>query len=625
MGAELTDVHAASERVSKPPGRIAQLALLAAAVGLAVWFTSLTLHGPATPIIRRAALVAAVGGVVFVLAGLGAWQARPDNRIGPVMVLTGFLVVLGRTARQYDDPYVYTISNLTWTMWAPGFIWLVCAFPSGRLRSHGPRFFFLSFLLVAGVLKGMVRLFNDPRAQGCEDCPSHLNLLHIRGTDGLYVPVLHATDYAVAALCLGFVPWVIRRYLRASPPSRRVLAVAYLAGLAECLAAVVTVTAAALTQFPPGPVMPVSVPELLSLAFYLDGPATTLLPLGLLLGLLKTRVTRSIVGNLLVELSAVPPTQELCGALARALGDPSLELGLCVGDRYVDAGGRPLEPPTRDSGRTVTPVEYRGQTLAILVHDPAVLEDPGLVDAVAAAARMALQNARLQAEVHVQLNEIQASRTRIVEAADEERRRLERDIHDGAQQRLVSLSMALRMLHDEVGERIDRSLGELVDRANDEARAAIKEVRDLARGVHPKVLTDSGLGEALLSLAETAPVPVLVVNEINQRFAPAVEAAAYFVCSEALANCAKHADATTAVVRAAWLDGRVQVSVEDDGRGGASVDAGKGLRGLADRVAALGGELHVDSEALRGTRISASIPATRVPAHRPTTPQSHRV
>jgi signal transduction histidine kinase len=387
------------------------------------------------------------------------------------------------------------------------------------------------------------------------------------------------------------------------------MAVAYLAAVAESLGTLVAVVAGVIAGLPPSPVTP-SATQLFAAVFYLDGPATTVLPLGLLYGLLKTRMTRSIVGNLVVELSSIPPPRELRAALARALGDPSLALGLCVGQRYVDVDGHPMELPGAASGRAVTSVDFGGKPLAVLVHDPAVLDDAGLVEAVAAAARMALQNARLQAEIQMQLDEIQASRTRIVEAADEERRRIERDIHDGAQQRLVSLSMALRMLNEEVGDRIDGSLGELIARADEEARAAIDEVRDLARGVHPKVLTDAGLDEALLSLAETAPLPVLVLSELRQRFTPTVEAAAYFVCSEALANCAKHAGATTAVVRVEQAADRLQVTVEDDGQGGASIDRGKGLRGLADRVAALGGELHVDSPPHAGTRVSAWIPTT---------------
>jgi signal transduction histidine kinase len=498
----------------------------------------------------------------------------------------------------------------------------VVAFPSGRLRGRGAWFFFLADTIDVGVFKGVVRLFNDPRAQGCAGCRPHLNLLHIPGTDALYMPLLHAGDYVIAALVVAWLPWLAMRWSRATPPARRVMAVAYLAAVAESLGTLAAVVAGVVAGLPPSPVTP-SATQLFAAAFYLDGPATTLLPLGLLYGLLKTRMTRSIVGNLVVELSSIPPPRELQAALARALGDPSLQLGLCVGQRYVDVGGHPMDLPENDAARTVTPVDFGGRPLAVLVHDPAVLDDRGLVDAVAAAARMALQNARLQAEIQLQLDEIQASRTRIVEAADEERRRIERDIHDGAQQRLVSLSMALRMLNEEVGERIDGSLGELIARADEEARAAIDEVRDLARGVHPKVLTDAGLDEALLSLAETAPLPVLVLSELRQRYAPAVEAAAYFVCSEALANCAKHAGATTAVVRAEHTDGRLQVSVEDDGRGGASMDRGKGLRGLADRVAALGGDLHVDSPPRAGTRISAWIPTTEViPDSRGLTPLS---
>lgn len=610
MGAEF---DAGSGQVGKGrrrgPGPLTCTLISLAGLGLAAWFTMLTRQGPATPTIKRAALVAAVGGVIFVVAGLIGWRARPDNRIGAVMVLTGFLVILGRTARQYDNAYVYTISNLLWTAWGPGFVWLVVAFPSGRLRGRGAWFFFVADTAVAGLMKGVVRLFNDPRTQGCPACPSHLNLLHISGTDSIYMPLLHAADYAIAALALAWLPWLARRYVRATPPARRVLATAYVAAVAETLGVVVSVIAGIIAGLPPSPVTP-SASQLYALAFYFDGPATTLLPLSLLYGLLKTRMTRSIVGELVVELSAIPPPRELQGALARALGDPSLELGLCVGQRYVDVDGRSIELPEQNAARAVTPVEFHGKPLAVLVHDPAVLDDHGLVDAVAAAARMALQNARLQAEIKLQLDEIQASRTRIVEAADDERRRIERDIHDGAQQRLVSLSMALRMLNEEVGERIDGSLGELIARADEEARAAIDEVRDLARGVHPKVLTDAGLDEALLSLAETAPLPVLVLSELRQRFTPTVEAAAYFVCSEALANCAKHALASTAVVRVAHDTGRLEVTVEDDGVGGAGIDRGKGLRGLADRLAALGGELHVDSAPGRGTKVTAWVPTS---------------
>jgi signal transduction histidine kinase len=241
------------------------------------------------------------------------------------------------------------------------------------------------------------------------------------------------------------------------------------------------------------------------------------------------------------------------------------------------------------------------------VHDQSLLEEPELVEAVGAAARLALENARLQADMRAQLAQVQESRARIVAAGDEARRRIERDIHDGAQQRLVALALQLRTAERRLGGRTDPQVETLLASVVGELQVAVEELRELARGVHPAILTEDGLGAALESLALRTPFPV-ELDVLEDRFPAQVEATAYFVACEALANVAKHARATKAAVCVSRRDSVLSVEVADDGVGGARGVNGSGLSGLADRVEALGGRLRVDSPAGGGTRISAEIP-----------------
>ncbi|MFI5260057.1 MAG: sensor histidine kinase [Candidatus Limnocylindrales bacterium] len=262
-------------------------------------------------------------------------------------------------------------------------------------------------------------------------------------------------------------------------------------------------------------------------------------------------------------------------------------------------------------GRALTLLERGGEPLAAILHDPALLDDPGLVTSVATAVRLAVENDRLTQEVKAQLAEVRASRTRIVEATDAERRRFERDIHDGAQQRLVSLSFAIGRARSRLGSDGDPELARTLADASDEVRAALAELRELARGIHPAVLTQAGLGPAVRSLAERSAVPADLDLDLDERLPAAVEATAYFVVSEALANVAKHAGDCTARVSIRESAGTLIVDIADDGPGGADPALGSGLRGLRDRVEAIGGELTVVSPAGLGTRIEATIPISR--------------
>jgi len=265
---------------------------------------------------------------------------------------------------------------------------------------------------------------------------------------------------------------------------------------------------------------------------------------------------------------------------------------------YVDEAGRPVQLPPAGSGRIVTPLEQDGQPVAVLVHDASVLGDPALVANVASAARLAVSNVRLQAEVRARVAEVAASRRRLVEAADAQRRGLELRLRHGAEQRLAR-----------VEELLDDPAPPLLEVAHglDAARA---ELREFARGIHPSALVERGLLAALIELGATSPLPVAVAAP-SGRLPPAVEAAAYFVCSEALANIAKHAQASSASVRLDTRAGGLTVEVTDDGRGGGDPAGGSGLRGLADRVEALGGRLRLESPPGRGTRLTAELPLPR--------------
>jgi signal transduction histidine kinase len=258
--------------------------------------------------------------------------------------------------------------------------------------------------------------------------------------------------------------------------------------------------------------------------------------------------------------------------------------------------------PPADSGRVLTPIERDGKPIAALAHDPAL--SPERLQAAVEAASLAIDNELLKTELQAQLRDVQASRTRIVEAADAERRRVERNLHDGAQQRLVGLALTLRL----AGRGADPTTTELLTEAMHEVEDALADLRQLGRGVHPAIVTDVGLGGALDSLAERPGLPVDLSVDLPYRLPDAVEVAAYYVVAEALTNTNKHARAARVAVRATIVDGTLRVSVSDDGRGGAVAGPGSGLEGLADRVNALGGQLVIDSPADCGTVISVDIP-----------------
>jgi signal transduction histidine kinase len=335
-----------------------------------------------------------------------------------------------------------------------------------------------------------------------------------------------------------------------------------------------------------------------------------ILPIGLLIGVLRTRLGRAAVSDLVVALSRPPMTGTLRDLLARTLGDPGLELALALPDgSYIDSRGAGVALPAPSARRAVTVIDVEGRPLAALIHDPALNEDdPGLVAAAGSAARLALENERLQAEVRASLEEVRASRARIVEAADAERQRLERDIHDGAQQRLVALGVALKLARDHAATHGDDGLVAELEGATGQLKDALSELRDLAQGIHPAVLTRAGIGPALRVLAELSPIPVEIRDAPSERYPERVEAAVYFVVSEALANAAKHSGAHQVEVSVRRDSDCLSVDIRDDGVGGASADRGSGMVGMSDRVSVLGGRVEMWSPPGGGTAVWVRIP-----------------
>jgi signal transduction histidine kinase len=309
-------------------------------------------------------------------------------------------------------------------------------------------------------------------------------------------------------------------------------------------------------------------------------------------------------GLVATRLQPEGPVREM---LAVSLGDRSVAIAYWLPDRgeFVDESGRPVTLPEPGSGRAWTAVERDGAPVAAIVHDAALDTSPELVEAAAAASSLAIDNERLKADLRARLEELRVSRLRIVEAADDARRRIERDLHDGAQQELLALALELRVLRSRVG---DTDALPLVDGIAKRLDVALGELRELARGIHPAILTQSGLSVAVGALAERATLPVEIEMDVDRRLPAPVEAAAYFLVAEALTNVSRYARATGARVQIEVDDDDLVVTVTDDGVGGVDVAAGSGLRGLQDRLATVDGSLEIDSSPGEGTRVTGRIP-----------------
>jgi signal transduction histidine kinase len=525
-------------------------------------------------------------GWALVAAGLLFRGRHPGNPFGVLLVAAGFAWFVP----EWSNPGVG--SALVFTSGLAGFVacpplvaHAALVYPSGRLRSRVDAAVVAALYACGVVLLGVVATtVFDPKATGCSSCPRNLLLVH--GNSSLYHS-LNRLGFRAALVLLVVVAallvWRVARGSRAFAPMllpALVPALAYLAFVAWDL------------QHSLGRGFLANDAEDRRL-WRLEAAALVAFALAVGWALLRERQARASVARLVVELGRLPTPGRVRDALAEGLHDPSLQLAYRRrdGDGYIDAGGRALElDPAPD--RAVTPLRRGDATVAALVHDPRLLERPGLLDEVVAPARLAVENEQLQAEVRAQLAELQASRTRIVETADSERRRLERDLHDGAQQRLLALSYDLRVTRA-AAETAGRSdLATLLESAGDEAQTAIAELRELAHGIYPAILAEAGLAAALETLADEAKVPVDLDVVPGRRYGPLVEATAYLTVAEAVAGAARRG--ATSVSVGVLRDGDVlDLSVVDDAAGA------PGFAHLADRVGALGGTLEISRDGVR--------------------------
>lgn len=564
-------------------------AAIAAAAGGGVALLSGAPHTDTTAL----AAVALVAGLSFVGSGLVAWRRRPEVWTGALMVGGGFAIFAGWLAN-YGGAVPFTFGLVVGRLPAAVICHLILTFPEGRLHSWFERLVAAGAYFTAVVVQVVMLMFMPPNY--IRTCPCPTNLVFAGNETGLHSTLMSLQRF-LAMLVGGAAAWiVIRRWQSASRPLRRAFAPIILTGgLAIGLSLVTLAAAQSNTTAWAGFSAAATV-------------AAAAIPIAYLFGLYRARLGRVAVSDLIMELGQTPAPGRLRDALARALRDPSLEVAYWVPESqtYVGIDGQRVEPVSAPE-RTVTVLERHGERIAALMHDPALAEDPALLNSVSTAVGLALENERLLADLRAQLEELRESRARIVRAGDTERRRLERNLHDGAQQRLVSLALALRLAESNV-EREPSTAVELLQEARSELNTALAELRELARGIHPPLLTERGLGYAVSALSKRAPFPVGLELNIDERPAPPIEAAAYYVVAEALTNVAKYAHATSAAVTVDRKDGLLQVEIADDGVGGAEASAGSGLRGLDDRVQAVGGTLRVDSPAGEGTRIIAEIP-----------------
>ncbi|WP_106815493.1 sensor histidine kinase [Microbacterium timonense] len=543
------------------------------------------LDGPAGLLL--AALPAVLG--VYVVAGLIAWKRRPSNGMGFLILVAGVMVFIGAIGNT-DVPVLVAISAIGATLALPAMVHLLLAFPSGRLPDRLSRTLVAALYAVSLILQAPEYLF-DPDGSfppfAVADLPAAVALFGF----------LQTATATVIMLCVAVVLW--GRLRRADAAHRRVLIPLFSYGIFTVL--FMPLVAIAIDRvFGVDPMV----------RGYLQFAVIAGIPVAFTLGLLRGGFART---GELEELgtwlgTADSAKQPVASALARTLGDPSLRLYFVAdgGRELVDADGRVApQGPRADDRRGWQPIVLQGREIGAIEFDAALLADRELVRTAGRIVAIAVDRERLTAELRASERALMLSRERIVEAADRERRRIARDLHDGLQVQLVLLALEAQQLATTPG-------GTVADRATRlrvDIDAAAADLRMLVRDLVPAALIERGLTTAAEDLVDRMPIPTFFDSEVDDDvLSDVIEATTYFVLAEALANVVKHARASIARVRLDLHDGRLRLDVEDNGVGGASMAAGSGLRGLADRVEALGGSISISSPPGRGTRVCVEVP-----------------
>ena len=546
-------------------------------------------------------------GAAFAMVGLIARSRAPWNRVGPLMIFIGLGLLLGTGPLPQASPLA-AANNLvgnTWVffqlmlglLWAVALLHLLLVFPEGRFVSRRDRLMVRSLYVVvptAGLLLGVLMLVTVDRYPG---------LASIWFSEFVFTAFVF---YFMAAILYYLACWVlglglvISRWVEAGPARRRSMS-----PVIWSLVPIVLAWSPAALMFS----KPAGQSDLWTTLAMASPIFLVALPVGFLVGLLRSEHEMSSVGDLVVKLSDGMLPEQLQPALARTLHDPSLEVlyWLPTLGRYADLSGKSVGLPAPNSARTATVLGDPSSPVAALIYDSSLRTQAKLVDTAAAAVRLALENARLQVQLRAQLDDVRQSRARLVDAADSERRRVERDLHDGAQQQLVTLLLSLQLAKAEAVRSSDSKTAHMLEGGIESLRQALDELRSLARGIHPTILAEAGLMPAIRSLADRCPIPVEVTGDLD-RIEPKLEMALYFVAAEAITNAVKHSKGQRICVDVRRGSGWAAVDISDDGIGGADLTRGTGLVGLADRVAAVGGRLNVLSSHPNGTTLHAEVP-----------------
>ncbi|REE95037.1 histidine kinase [Thermomonospora umbrina] len=564
-------------------------ALCLAAAGLLVALVVTLLTWRNAPYRAPVWLMIELPGVSFVISGLVLGLRRPGRSVGTHMAVVGCTWYAG-ALQASDHQVLFVIGYLLFFLPLVAFTHMVLALPDGRL-TRGERLNVTAQYVAAVLLQG-VNLLRDGTPE-----PEMWGRHEASQAGSFWGWLGNGMMLAFVVISVG---QVMRKWRRSGGPQRREYTLVWTSVLG-----VGAVTGATAVLYLVG--VSWIDRQRLGAAF---GLSVLVMPVAVAAGLLRARLARLEVARLVVRLDRAVEPAEVQAALSRALGDPGLELRFPLpdGEGHVGVDGRPVPSPTHP-GRATTAVERQGRVLAVLVHDPALRQQRSLIESVVAAARLSLDNARLYAAQHAQLEQIRESRARVVVASDAERVRIQRDLHDGVQHKLLTIGVFLGQARDDLVARDDGDAGPArrLDTLGDMVREVIRDLRDLAENICPPALAEQGLAAAMESVAERAPLPVMV-DIPPTRWPEHVERVAYFVVTEALANAYKHARAGKVTVHVADEPLRLIVTVRDDGLGGADPDKGSGLRGLHDRVGALAGTLVIDSAPGSGTTLVATLP-----------------
>ena len=548
---------------------------------------------------------------VPIAVGIWLWSQAQYERFGRLLVLAGYVSFVAALAES-SNSVLYSTGRIGYWVNETVTLFLILSFPSGRLKTIPERVLVGGIVVFTAVLFAPVALiaesFPPPAAAAScgMDCPA--NAFFVLSSEPAFVEgwIRPVRQHLATSVYVGTVVLLVLRIRAASYLMRKTLAPVTIVAIGRCLAwFVVVVVMRDLGLFTAGR-------PLVTWIFFLALPA---IGLAFLIGVLRRRLYAGAALQRLARRLRDDPNVDLPVVIGEAIADPSVEVAYWTpGLRgpWVDENGRSVTLPGKDSARSTTEVRGRDGPVALLIHDRALDDQDEFLGAVGSIAVAALENRRLAAQVDASLEELHDSRARIQAAADAERLRIERDLHDGAQQRLVALRVRLELAGELMGEDPGRG-GTLVRELGSEVEETLEEVRALAGGIYPSLLADRGIVEALRSAAERAPVPMTIDGDGVGRYAPELESAVYFCCLEAIQNAAKHAEGASAVSITIADDGAVRFAVRDDGIGFdiESAGRGRGLTNMHDRLAAVGGELTIESAPGEGTSVLGVIPASR--------------